>query len=295
MNPERPLPLPYPRLCSLRAAGKYFVALGLALGIGISGFPIAAFAQEYVPPSRGLPGRREGGGTRGGCLQSGKTLTALMPEANFGQTLSGYPTFFWYVPSVSASTAEFLLLDEQNEEIYQTTFLLEGNDGIIGLSLPSTVDFPALEVGKDYHWYFSIVCDANDRSADIFVEGWVQRIEPDAELVARLETAAPEERPAIYAESGIWYEAVGALAALRRSQPNSTELLQSWNTLLNSVGLGDLSNKVLLPQSGTHFLSEPAPAMEGFFLEESLMEDLPADPAVESPAVESPTEFPRPE
>ncbi len=43
--------------------------LSLLLGLLVVGTPLVAFAQSYNPPKRGLPGRREGAGTRGTCMQ----------------------------------------------------------------------------------------------------------------------------------------------------------------------------------------------------------------------------------
>lgn len=48
--------------------------------------------NAFTPPERGVPGRREGGGTRGiGCPGS---MTALIPESTMGRTASGQPAFF---------------------------------------------------------------------------------------------------------------------------------------------------------------------------------------------------------
>lgn len=208
----------------------------------------SSVAQEFEPSDRGLPGRREGGGTRGGCLAQESTLTALMPNSNKGSTLAEYPTFFWFVPETSATMAEFVLLDAANQEVYQTLLPVSQKSGVISLSLPVDESVPALEVGKTYRWYFSLVCDPLDRSADSFTSGWIERVAPSAALTQALATATPEAQPRIYANAGLWYEAVAALAKLRQEEPDNIALTNEWQTLLRSVGLEQVANQPLLPE-----------------------------------------------
>jgi hypothetical protein len=214
---------------------------------------MAAIAQEYVPPNRGIPGRREGGGTRG-CWSSATSipldlpLTALVPQQNIGYTLVGYPTFYLYVPQFyaeQATAAEFVLSDVDGNEVYKTTFQTNDTAGIISLSLPESANLPPLEVGKDYHWSFSLVCDVSDRSADVVVDSWIQRIEPDAQLSAALQTTPPAQLPNLYARSGIWYDALTSVVQLRQ-QPEQDVPAAQWETLLNSVELDDVARYTLI-------------------------------------------------
>lgn len=198
-------------------------------------------AQQYVPPDRGLPGRREGGGTRGNCLTSQPTLTAFMPQTNFGRTTRAYPTLYWYIPQTTAAVAEFELLNDQEEVIYTTQVQLTQKSGILQITLPDTDRTTALETGKTYHWYLSLACDPQDRSGDVITEGWIERTELDATLTNQLEQATEGDRAALYAEAGIWYDALDTLAELRSLHPNDPIILRSWNNLLTSVGLDNLS------------------------------------------------------
>jgi hypothetical protein len=215
----------------------------LTLGIWLGGLPLLTLAQIYQPPDRGLPGRREGGGTRGGCLSRQPTLTALMPDTNYGQTTSPYPTWLWYAPAIEAEAAEFVLLDSNGNEVYKATFDIANRPGIISLTLPATSNLPPLSVGEDYHWYFSLICDLNDRSADVYTEGWIQRIEPDTALSRELATADALERPSLYAAAGVWHDAIATLADLRRLQPDAAIVSDRWENLLESVGLEDLADQ----------------------------------------------------
>lgn len=229
------------------SAHSFRTALQLALisGTLLGGLPLTALAQTYTPPSDiGLPGRREGGGTRG-CWRSNTIaatndrLTALAPAQNFGYTLSDYPTFFVYVPQFYAENAvasQFILSDENDNELYRATFQTTRTSGIISLSLPANANLPPLELGKNYHWSFALVCDADDPSADVVVDSWIQRVEPTASLTSQLQQASLEQRPSIYAQQGIWYDAINSLATLR-SRSGGPVPASQWVNLLNSVGL----------------------------------------------------------
>lgn len=221
------------------------LALGVILSVEIA--PMVAWAQEYVPPSRGLPGRREGGGTRGGCAQTSIPLTALMPDSNFGRTTAIAPKLYWYVPDAGVENAEFVLLDQFGNEVYTATLPVAETEGVIELEIPAENGESLLQQGEDYHWFFSLVCNPLDRSGDIFSEGWIQRVEPDAALNEQLATATPIEQVSIYAQSGIWHDALSTVLDLRRNEPTNTTYETAWQNLLESVGLGAMVDQQLQP------------------------------------------------
>ncbi|WP_088893390.1 DUF928 domain-containing protein [Leptolyngbya ohadii] len=230
----------------LRHFAKPAAVVLLATGV-LSSVATVALAQ-YVPPDRGLPGRREGGGTRGECILSQPTLTALIPSQNFGTTVKEYPSFFWYVPQTSATTAEFVLMDG-NRIVYEKTIDLPRSPGILQVSLPQDGSVPPLTVGKDYQWYFSIICNADDRSGDLLTRGWVQRQALSPALATKLTQTPLAEHATVYAQAGIWYDAVEALADLRQQPVTPMGVRQSqllsdrWNRLLGSVGLEGFANQ----------------------------------------------------
>jgi hypothetical protein len=226
--------------------------LALLLTTGVFASMATTALAQYVPPDRGLPGRREGGGTRGGCALTQPTLTALIPSQNFGATVQEHPTFFWYVPQTNATTAEFVLMDG-NQTVYETTIALPKTPGILRLSLPTDGTVPPLMIGKDYQWYFSIICNADDRSGDLLTRGWVQRQALTPDLAAKLAQVPVAERSTVYAEAGIWYDAIATLADLRQ-QPGSigaqNQLLHDrWSNLLESVGLEAFADQPFIAES----------------------------------------------
>ncbi|HEY9617014.1 MAG TPA: DUF928 domain-containing protein [Microcoleaceae cyanobacterium] len=195
-------------------------------------------ALEFPKTSdRGAPARTGGGGVRGGgCSASDKTLlTALMPNNNVGTTLADSPTLFFYVPKFPSKNAEFLLVDENGDDVYQMKVNLPASAGVIRVSLPEQTSDgkPLLEAGKNYSWAFSIVCDAKDRTRDLITEGRVRRVALNTELATALKTANSDvmKQAELYAKAGIWQETLELAASIRQSNP------QVWRDLLKSVGL----------------------------------------------------------
>lgn len=201
----------------------------------------------YIAPNRGAPGTRQGGATRGGCSTSDQKLTALVPQTNLGMTTIEFPTIFFYIPQTSADVLEFSLLDENDNEIYQKNLSPSKTGGIASINLATLEGLPPLQVNQKYHWYLSIVCNTEDRSADIFVDGWVQRIQSDPALQSELQQASPSDRASLYAVNGIWYDSVAALYKTRKSNPNNSALATEWADLLDSVGLSEVAREPLIP------------------------------------------------
>lgn len=211
-------------------------------------------------PDRGRPGDPgRGAGSRGGqsCPRADKPLTTLMPvtpkslvrgqelapekkasDSRLGLTVAERPIFWFYIPYslTSEHPIEFVLQDDKNNDIYQTTLTEQGTSpGIVGFELPSTA--PALEVNKTYRWYFYIYCTADRTDDPTFVEGWVKRVSINPSLKRQLEQAKPQQRFELYAKAGIWHEAVTSLAELRRKNPEDASLKNEWTTLLEAMNL----------------------------------------------------------
>ncbi|HAJ60635.1 MAG TPA: hypothetical protein DCP31_16335 [Cyanobacteria bacterium UBA8543] len=176
-------------------------------------------------------------------------LTPILPSplTSLQLTVSAHPTFLVYIPQTNAKSVEFTLVtqDKDNSEkgIYQTTLALTSTPSIISISLPATA--PMLEIGKDYKWIVVMACQTGEPTPeDPFVEGLVRRIQPDSSL-SQLDRAKPLDRVALYAKSGSWYDAVATLAALRKDQPNNSEVASAWKDLLQGVGLDAIANAPL--------------------------------------------------
>jgi hypothetical protein len=156
----------------------------------------------------------------------------------FGKTVAEYPTFWFYVPSRSSSTATFVLQDRDGNPIYQSDVALPKTAGILSLTLPATV--APLETGKPYHWFFKLYCRSVS-PPDSFVDGWIQRESLTSDLAQQLKTATLQQRVRLYAANGFWFEALTTAAQLRRI--NSGEL--AWVELLKAIGLENVAAEAI--------------------------------------------------
>jgi hypothetical protein len=206
------------------------------------------FKTPPPPPDIGKPQTTTGGGSRGECDFEGEPkqltetekqgLTALVPSSGWGLTTSAHPTFWFYVSDSRQLPAEFVLQDEATEEtIYQTPLTVTGTPGVISISLPSTV--APLEIGKRYRWGIELLCNPQKT---IFVEGLVQRVELSPDLKSQLKKATPQQRLALYAKEGFWYDALMVASELYRIDSQNA----NWATLLNNVGLDAIATQPLV-------------------------------------------------
>lgn len=216
----------------------------------------AALAQstiQYSPPpppqDQGTPtGRSRGGASRDAfCATANGNLTALVPstpgenwlEIVWARTVSPRPTFWFYIPYDlnSSIPLEFTLKDDGDRVVYQTQFeVAKLSPGIVKFTLPDTVD--PLDINTMYHWDFRVYCHP---TTPMSVNGWIERIALDRALERQLEAAKPRDRIALYAERGIWYEAIAELAELRQRYPKQLQPIEDWHSLLESVGLQDIA------------------------------------------------------
>ncbi len=207
--------------------------------------------NEYEPEGgMGTPGRREPGGTRGGyCPKTEKPITALVPINNFGATTADYPTLFFYVPQLSSQasspTLEFVLQDENEQELYKANFKPTTKAGIFSVTIPSNKEIKPLQVGSSYHWYFSQVCNHQDRASDVFVDGWIRRIEPSTEINGKLKEAKKlADKFGLYKDAKIWYDSLATLEELRRNDVKNSAVWQAeWDNLLKAVKLDTLAKE----------------------------------------------------
>jgi hypothetical protein len=207
--------------------------------------------NDPTPPSQGSPGgRQRGGASRGPCRQF-EPLTALVPAKQgivWGQTTSDRPTFWFYLPAplTEQTPIEFTLQDANDNEVYHTRLTAPGTrSGLIQLPVPPTA--PSLTVNQPYFWTLSVYCNPNKPSEAVFVQGMIQRVASDATLQNRLKSITPLEQVYLYAEQGIWYNAVNTLADLYLGQPSDRQLASTWAALLKQANLENLTTVPFSP------------------------------------------------
>jgi Domain of Unknown Function (DUF928) len=239
------------------------------LGLGLLSYPIALQMSLNAvmaapiklrlppPPQRGIAGSRAAAASRTTCPIVSQPLTAIVPEYRsaqenqvWGLTKMEHPTFWFYVPYAKPALVDisFKLQDESNPEdpkiIYQNaTIAPTSTAGMIRIALPKSS--PNLAANRPYHWFLELNMGCTNGQRPIFVQGWIQKVELDRTLSKQIDRATPTEKVALYAENGLWHDALSTLANLRAAKPQDPGLTQDWQNLLESIGLRDLANQPL--------------------------------------------------
>ena len=203
-------------------------ALGLSIFLGLlCCSPVTVQASQEEQVRQGLPGRRISGASRlpiSACAHNSSPLVAIVPETNLGATTVAEPILWLSVPDVvSPKQLEFYLFNADDDIIYQTSFIVEPAADLVGLDLGTMADAPKLEINQRYRWAASIVCNPDNRSENISVEGWVDRVEASSSDDHRL-----------------WYDHLGTLLEQLQRYPQNQDALSQWHTLMASARLEQL-------------------------------------------------------
>lgn len=228
------------------------VLVGLLISVGSLSTAYAQTQVKFNVPDIEAPGNRESAAQRSGdedCLSGDIPLMAVVPETNIGLTTAAYPSIYVYVPPTVAKTARFVIFDQaSNTSLYEEEFAINSpSGGIVTVSLPDNGIQQPLVVDQSYYWYFSLECDVDNPDANPVIESNIQRVSPTDELAESIAIGEPETLPMLYAEAGLWYDALTASAELSVSDADSERMpAPEWNDLLEAVGLTSITDAPLL-------------------------------------------------
>lgn len=198
----------------------------------------------YKPPVRGAPGGRIGGGTRG--ITQTFMLSALVPN-HTGLTLQEQPVLYWYLTKPISSPIEFTLTDEGIKPLLEKRLNPPFQPGIQRVRLG---DYGVrLSPGKHYQWFVALVTDPERRSKDSLAGGTIERIDFPEQLSVKLSRAGKSQAPQIYAEAGLWYDALAAISDLIDAAPTDTALRSQRASLLQQGGLTEIAEYDLKPRA----------------------------------------------
>lgn len=162
-------------------------------------------------------------------------LCTLTPKSGPALTTKAQPSLFAYMSNPVGMEFRVAVNDPAQAKPAFLYAVSQSASGIHRVDL-SKYAF-TLKPGVEYKWVAAVRPDPENGSADLPAFGVVKRIEPDPALVAKLKAAPPEEHAAIYAEAGIWYDALAALEDQIAANPGDRELLEIRTTLLRDAGL----------------------------------------------------------
>ena len=189
---------------------------------------------RYKPPVNGAPKQRTTGGTRGGGGGL-PALDVLAPEHE-ALTTQAQPALFWFQSSPAKADFE-LTLTEPKKARPVLSLKGEGEQkaGIHSVSLARQKI--TLEPGLSYRWSVALVPDPASRSKDVIATGVIKRVEAPPALAAKIATASPAERAAIYAEAGFWYDSLQAISLAIAAEPKNAAMHKLRASLLEQAQL----------------------------------------------------------
>lgn len=197
----------------------------------------ATAVPVYKPPLRGAPGGRVGGGTRG----TGREvfiLSVLAPD-HTGLTVSEQPALYWFISSLCSSPIELTIVDPRaTQPVLETRISHPVLPGVHRIRL---ADYGVrLAPGVAYRWYVAVVPDSDRRAKDILAGGAIERVEVPEGLREKLAQASKAELPFLYADAGLWYDALAAISALIETAPHDPVLQKERAALMAQVGLPEI-------------------------------------------------------
>ena len=187
-----------------------------------------------MPPPRAAPSARIGGATRS-ALPNLPNLFALAPD-HAGFTVSEGPTLYWFVSRESNLPVEFVLTHPARvDPVLELTIPAPIAPGIY--AVPLSERGVVLEPDTQYRWFVSLVPDPSRRSADLIAGGVIERIALDERLKDQLEGADPARVGHVYAQGGLFYDALAFLSGWIEKAPDEPRLREQRAALLEQVGL----------------------------------------------------------
>lgn len=217
---------------------------------------------RFVPPVTKNPRQSQGAGSRG-CAEEtlGQNLvTLLIPSQDYiGQTISSHPTFSWHLSQPVKVPMQFTLVEDKmgggGKTIWEKK-IDSPQQGMIHVEIPK--DRPELVPGKTYRWTVSLVCNSVQPSANRYFISYIERVPITQALEQKLSATGlnrnsfpktipsgsgleMRDRASLYAESGLWYDAVAALTTALKQYPKDALVQEDLLSLLNQVGLGNVA------------------------------------------------------
>lgn len=189
----------------------------------------------YKPPKKPSKPKNppsSNGARTGGCTGTTQTsLTALAPLAYVGQTVSMQPTFAWFVPDVQSREMELSIYEYTNGKAKLIHKMRsQSTPGIVHVSLAQ--EKVSLSVGQKYVWQIALLCNPNHPSEDLVVRAEIEVVPIPSRLTNALsQTTEPNKRAELYAEEGLWYDALGETLNNSTNKASTLKFLEQLSKL----------------------------------------------------------------
>ncbi|MDJ0688730.1 MAG: DUF928 domain-containing protein [Xenococcaceae cyanobacterium MO_188.B32] len=176
-------------------------------------------------------------------------LTAFVPSngkiSYRAKAAKSNPEIWIYIPEPSDPTlkTQFSNLSTQFELTSDTLKLdlhplkerITSPPGIIPIKIPITLNYNETE-----NWSFTIICDDNDRSANILVDGHIER----KNVPSPPNGSTPEDKVRYFGDKGLWHDALTTLIEdLCPQNPQRAKLLIIRQLSTQEIGLEEYAQE----------------------------------------------------
>jgi hypothetical protein len=194
----------------------------------------------YKPRSRGRAHGRVDGVFRGGP-DGEHIVKVLAPADHIGETVKKRPALYWFLSSPTPYPIVFTLEDtSQYKPVVERTLPAPTRAGIQMIRLS---DFDhILEEQVQYRWHIAIVVDPESRSKDIHAMGLIERRPYTEDLFLNTSCKDPRDAICMYADAGLWYDAIAVISDLILAHPKDKTLRLQRASLLDQIGLPDVAH-----------------------------------------------------
>lgn len=195
-------------------------------------------APVYKPPMRGAPASRIGGGSRG-IGTALPHLYVLAPQ-DVGFTTEAKPDLFWFASDPSDARVKLkIYTDDPDKPLLEQTLPAVSAAGVQRTKLSGFG--LELEPRVEYHWRISLYAESPGHTGRAIAGGTIQRTSSWPKLEARLQNHPALERVRVYAEEGLWYDAIEQISNAIDGDPGNAAIRKQRAALLGQVGLSEAS------------------------------------------------------
>lgn len=220
-------------LALVAVAGGFAIADGNPTGSSVA---VAAEKTRVRWTPRQERGNAKGtlsGGRRGqessACStdESATKLTLLVPDGRENLiTTQAQPTLSWQVVTEKPTSMQLILADMAEPTPLYTQTLDVSTTGMVNVTLPETV---SLEDETRYRWTVIVNCPEGQKS-EIYARSFIRKTSRES-LEQQLNQKSAVSQAAIFAENGIWYDALGHLLNAEASEKQTSQ--EALTTLLD--------------------------------------------------------------
>jgi len=192
----------------------------------------------YQPRNKvGAPAKLTQAGARNGDAR--ESLLLLMPSYT-AQTVSTQPSLFWF-QGRTGNVRMVITVNQLGKPHPLLKLTLPGNseDGVHRVKLSE--HNVHLEPGQSYDWHVAMVHGERSRSDDAVANGKIDCVAPTDALTSQIKAASPSNLPFIFAENGLWFDALDSITEMIDRYPKVQAFRDQRDALLKHTVVGEAS------------------------------------------------------